>query len=139
MPNTYDSGLVVTFSQLIVLVAGQASVTDVLKCAIVRYSDMPRPASDRTQVVSWNHSGGAMGCATSTAAAFAGAAVRAGAGLPFPARAPPGRLPCRGPVVTPASGRPPRVPLSRDWVPPLPGLAVVPGLRVAITARSSRR
>src|SRR6516162_10377867 len=99
--------------------------------------ETPRPASDRIQVVSWYHSGGGAGCA-SPAAALTGAAVRAGAGRPLPARPPPGRLPGRGPAVVLASGRPPRVPLSRDWVPP-PGLAVVPGLRVAITARSSRR
>ena len=48
-------------------------------------------------------------------------------GLPWRA----GCLPCRWPVVALASGRPPRVPLSRDWVPP-PGRAVAPGLRVAI-------
>ena len=36
MPNAYDCGLVVTFSQLIVLVAGQTSDTDVLKWAMVR-------------------------------------------------------------------------------------------------------
>src|SRR5215472_13532458 len=99
--------------------------------------ETPRPASDRIQVVSWYHSGGATGCASWTAA-LTGAAVRGDAGRPFPARRPPGRLPCRGPAVVLASGRPPRVPLSRDWVPP-PGLAEVPGLRVAITARSSRR
>src|SRR5215468_8608996 len=98
--------------------------------------ETPRPASDKTQVVSWNHSGAA--CASSATAALTGAAVRAGAGGPFPAR-PPGRLPCRGPeAVVLASGRPPRVPLSRDLV-PLPGLAVVPGFLVAITARSSPR
>src|SRR5215470_17368261 len=96
-----------------------------------------RPAKDRIQVVSWYHSGGAAGCAAWTAAALAGAAVRADADRPFPPR-PPGRLPGRGPAVVLASGRPPRVPLSRDWVPP-PGLAAAPGLRVAITARSSRR
>src|SRR5215471_2171098 len=101
--------------------------------------EAPRPPRDRIQVVSWNHSGGAAGCASATAAALTGAAVRAGAGRPFPPRPPPGRLPCRGPVVVVlASGRPPRVPLSRDLVPP-PGLAVVPGFLVAIRARSSRR
>src|SRR5215475_12190431 len=98
--------------------------------------ETPRPASDRTQVVSWNHSGGAADCASS-AAALTGAAVRAGAGRPFPGR-PAGRLPGRGPEAV-ASGRPPRVPLSRDLVPLLTGLAVVPGLRVAIRARSSPR
>src|SRR5215472_7310373 len=97
--------------------------------------ETPRPPSDRIQVVSWNHSGGAAGC-TSAVAALTGAAVRAGAGRPFPAR-PPGLLPCRGPVVVaPASGRPPRVPLSRDLVPPPAVLAVVPGLRAAIRART---
>src|SRR5215472_1442243 len=101
--------------------------------------ETPRPPIDRIQVVSWNHSGGAAGCASATAAALTGAAVRGGAGRPLPAR-PPGRLPCRGPVVAAlASGRPPRVPLSRDLVPPLAGLAVAPGLRVAIRARSSLR
>src|SRR6516165_9501414 len=98
-----------------------------------------RPPSDKIQVVSWNHSGGAAGC--SSAAALTGAAaVRVpGDGRPLP-RPPLGRLPCRGPVaVALASGRPPRVPLSRDLVPPPAGLAVVPGLRAAITARSSRR
>src|SRR5215470_8128072 len=97
-----------------------------------------RPPSDKIQVVSWNHSGGAAGCA-SAAAALTGAAVPAGDGRPFP-RPPLGRLPCRAPVVVAlASGRPPRVPLSLDLVPPPAGLAVVPGLRVAIRARSSRR
>src|SRR5262245_28020357 len=102
--------------------------------------EAPRPASDRIQVVSWNHSGGAAGCAWAAAAALTGAAVRAGAGRPFPPRPPTGRLPGRGPVVAAlASGRPPRVPLSRDLVPPLAGLAVLPGFRVAIRARSSPR
>src|SRR5215472_2056867 len=100
--------------------------------------ETPRPANDRIQVVSWYHSGGGAGCASWTAAALTGAAVRADAGRPLPARPPPGRRPGRGPAVVLASGRPPRVPLSRDWVPP-PGLAAAPGLRVAITARPSRR
>src|SRR6516165_11059930 len=96
-----------------------------------------RPPSDKIQVVSWNHSGGAAG--SSAAAGLTGAATRAGDGRLLP-RPPLGRLPGRGPVaVALASGRPPRVPLSRDLVPPLAGLAVVPGLRAAITARSSRR
>jgi hypothetical protein len=64
--------------------------------------------------------------------ARAGAAAAAGAGRPVLARPLPGRLPCRWPVVVLASGRPPRVPLSLDLVPPLPGLAGAPGLRAAI-------
>jgi len=131
---------VVTFSQLIVLVAGQTSDTVVLKWAMVRYSDMPRPASESPQVDHCSQDGGAAGAtATATAAARAGAAVRPGP--PFAARPLPGRaarLPWRWPVAAPASGRPPRVPLSRDWV-PLPGRAAVPGLRAAIRARSARR
>src|SRR5215813_8683019 len=150
MPNTIDCALVVTFSQLIVLLAGQARVTDVRERAKLRTMETPRPPNDRCQVVSWNHSGGPAEGATSAAPARAGAAARAAAGRPFPARPLPCRwpgavpcrwlaaVPCRWPAAVLASGRPPRVPLSRDWV-PLPGLAVAPGLRAAIRARSSRR
>src|SRR5262245_43233600 len=100
--------------------------------------DTPRPARDSPQVVHWNQAGVA---ATLGSTAAATGAVRPRCAWPATRACPlPGLpwraacLPCRWPlvpVVALASGRPPRVPLSRDWVPPL-GRAVVPGLRVAI-------
>src|SRR5262249_39085474 len=85
--------------------------------------DTPRPTSDRIQVVSWNHSGGAAGSAFA-AAAFTGAAARAGAGRGFP-----GRPVLRG---APAAGLVPREGAVGGALfrPPAAG-ALVPGLGAA--------
>src|SRR5215468_2070521 len=68
MPNTIDSGLVVTAAQLTNPFSEQTRILGEVKWAMVRYTETPRPPSASTHVVSWNQSGTALTCGAAGAA-----------------------------------------------------------------------
>src|SRR5579875_1050446 len=58
MPKMWDSGLVVTASQLKVLVAGQARALVPMKCAAVKYDEIPTPIIARSNEAITRHRAG---------------------------------------------------------------------------------
>src|SRR6266516_1771688 len=136
MPNTIDSGLVVTSAQLTNPFSEQTRILGEVKWATVRQIDTTRPASASTHVVSWRQSGTARTPGPMGAAGGRPAGGRSAVRAAWPRGCPSARCPLPRPAVPAGlgSGRPPLVPLSRDLPPPARAAVARDCLGEAITA-----